>query len=113
MSQPTGRPAADADARDRGLRRVRAATGWATFVAAAGAVTLAAGYAGAAPGPSTSNLSLNPQASPGQTGPGAATGPAAAPGASRPSSSPAAALQPPAQAPLPTKAPPQVVSGAS
>jgi sulfoxide reductase heme-binding subunit YedZ len=39
-----------AEARDRGLRRVRTATGWITVASAAGAVVLAGGYAQALPG---------------------------------------------------------------
>jgi hypothetical protein len=112
MIQPPGRPATSAEARDRGLRRIRAATGWTTVASTVGAVVLAAGYAGAAPGNSTSNPNPVSPAGSGRTDPGAATGSAIAP-ATTPSTSPAGGLQPPVQAPAPTKSPPQVVSGAS
>ena len=74
MSQPPGRPATGADARDRGLRRIHVASGWTTAAAAGAAVVLAAGQAGAAPGDSPSNPNPVPPTGSGQTDPGAATG---------------------------------------
>jgi hypothetical protein len=58
-----------AEARDRGLRRVRTATGWITAASTAGAVVLAGGYAQALPGKSTAA-----QSKPGTTGTTGTTG---------------------------------------
>ncbi|HWG28867.1 hypothetical protein [Actinospica sp.] len=104
-----------ADARDRGLRRVRTATGWITVASAAGAVVLAGGYAQALPGkssasakpPTSSNSSSrsspsspsSPSATVGRTGASNAPSSAGATTAPTTSSAPAPVLQAPTQAP--------------
>jgi hypothetical protein len=105
-----------AEARDRGLRRVRTATGWITAASTAGAVVLAGGYAQALPGKSTTadskpgtTSSTGTTGTTGGTSPtrgGAAQAPASVRATSAPatSSAPAPALQAPTQAP--TQAPP-------
>jgi hypothetical protein len=100
------------EARDRGLRRVRTATGWITVASTAGAVVLAGGYAQALPGKSAS-------AAPPAVAPrGVATAkPSAAPSAHTASTAPAAssapALQAPAQAPTTAASTAHVTSGGS
>ena len=101
-----------AEARDRGLRRVRTATGWITVVSAAGAVVLAGGYAQALPG---KTASAAPAAVPAHTGPRSAPSSAAttAPAAQAPRTSSAPALQAPAQAPTTAASAAQTTSGGS
>jgi len=106
---------ARAAARDRGLRRVRTATGWITAASAAGAVVLAGGYAQALPGKTSAAASTRDgagtkptaAASTSTASNSAATSSAATP-AARASS--AATLQAPAQAP--TQAPTTAASTA-
>ena len=111
MSPRTDDTALDrAGARDRGLRRVRTATGWITVASAAGAAVLAGGYAQAMPG-KTASASPVPTHS-------AATSAHASPSTAEPSakaSAAAPALQPPAQAPTtaPSTAQTQATSGGS
>ena len=72
MSQPTAGSAAGTGVRNRGLRRVRTATGGVTAAAAMGTHKLAAGYIGAAPGTTAPDLDPVPQLSVGRSRPGAA-----------------------------------------
>jgi hypothetical protein len=117
-----------ADARDRGLRRVRTATGWITVASAAGAVVLAGGYAQALPGkssasaqpstPGNSSTSSTPSTAGGQR---ASTAPASARATSAPatssnpatSSAPAPVLQAPTQAPTTAASSAHATSGGS
>ena len=101
-----------AEARDRGLRRVRTATGWITVVSAAGAVVLAGGYAQALPG---KTASAAPAAVPAHAGSRSAPSSAAttAPAAQAPQSSSAPALQAPAQVPTTAASTAQTTSGGS
>ena len=119
-----------AEARDRGLRRVRTATGWITVASAAGAVVLAGGYAQALPGKTTSsgtphtatttapatgaNTAAPTQAASG----GASKAPSSAASSARTTSAPAATtsapvLQAPAQAPTTAVSSTHATSGGS
>jgi hypothetical protein len=124
-------------ARERGLRRVRTATGWITVTAAAGAVVLAGGYASALPGNSTAGSSTagtttpaestNPSngpttvtptsSAPTTSAPGATGSGAAASATGRATQSPGGdattSLAAPAQPPSPTTAAPHTTSGGS
>lgn len=134
MNQPPAEPAARADARDRGLRRVRVATGWTAVTATVFSAVLAAGYAEAAPGkpaapgtaavpapagtaatgaPSRAPAPANTTVPPGAPASGAPARPAPAATALRaPSRAPTRPPAPPVQ-PSPVKSPPHVVSGSS
>ena len=137
MSPRTTDDARDrAEARDRGLRRVRTATGWITVASAAGAVVLAGGYAQALPGKTapTASTPTRTATTPAHAGtstarPTTAASSAkpstavstAAPAPKSSSAAPAAAtssapaLQPPAQAPTtaPSTTQTQATSGGS
>ena len=100
------------EARDRGLRRVRTATGWITVASTAGAVVLAGGYAQALPGKSAA------AAAPAVIPRGAATTEPSAASSARtattaPAASSAPALQAPAQAPTTAASTAHVTSGGS
>lgn len=121
-----------AEARDRGLRRVRTATGWITVASAAGAVVLAGGYAQALPG-KTSSSSTPAKAAPSSaaatsptspkaaatTAPAASKAPSSAATAARTTSAapttsaPAPVLQPPTQAPTTAVSTTHATSGGS
>lgn len=72
MSQPPAGSAAGAGVRNRGLRRVRTATGGVTAAAAMGTTETSAGSIGAAPGTTAPDLDPVPQLSAGRPRPGAA-----------------------------------------
>lgn len=121
MTQRPGDRADHADARDRGLRRVRIATGWTLATCAVFSAVLATGYAAAAPGKAAPSPASVPAPPTGPTTPGSAPAPATGgsdtPGAPIPTPpAPAATtLRPPGQAPAPApvQSPPHVVSGSS
>jgi hypothetical protein len=112
-----------AAARDRGLRRIRNATGLVTAASAAGAVVLAGGYAQALPGKTAgSGTAVRPSA-PSATGAasttastGATQAPrtsAAATTAATTAATSAPALQPPTQAPTTASSSAHATSGGS
>jgi len=107
------------EARDRGLRRVRTATGWITVASTAGAVVLAGGYAQALPG---KTASAAPAAVPAHAGassaPSASSGAdtrssSSSPATTAPAASSAPTLQAPAQAPTTAASTAQTTSGGS
>lgn len=118
MSRRASPAAAQARARDHGLRRVRGVTGWITALATLGSVTLAGGYAAVLPGVAYSRAASTgrPSAnrSPASTVPAAGRPErrhlAASPRGHRPATHP---LRPPKQPPAATAVPPQTVSGGS
>lgn len=107
----TPETAARADARDRGLRRVRTATGWITIASTAGAVVLAGAYAEAMPGKPAAKPA-SPSSTPRPAGNTPTPAKSSAPA---PSTSLAPALKAPAQAPTtaPSTAQSQATSGGS
>lgn len=113
----TPETAARADARDRGLRRVRTATGWITIASTAGAVVLAGAYAEAMPGKPAAKPA-SPSSTPrpaGNTPTPAKSSASPKSSAAAPSTSLAPALKAPAQAPTtaPSTAQSQATSGGS
>ena len=120
MSRSPVPVAVRADARDRGLRRVRGVTGWVTAVATLGCIGLGGGYAVALPGVAYSRAASG---DPGRASSGSASSVPAAPqrpryrpsgaGHTHPKARRTQSLQPPAQPPAPSQAPPVTSSGGS